>query len=492
MKKFTLNASAPGRRVLVMVGALALLLANPIHAQDSPSERTGIPEDWTDHHAVITNAGTAVQALQNGNLDRWLRIVNDPRYHLQQAKRLAVASARSHEARLNSNSNVSIGKADAPPDQTELLPLPRGLIKASSASSAIGTGTGAKDQHRFRVPPERERRHRNREKLDWSETLGSGGGLGLGNYPAKFSFSTSTASCADWVVYGTGLPGSTTQATILAFTNLYTTTCSGSVPNIGWAFNTGTGSSVLSSPVLSLDGTQIAFVQNGSTGASLVILKWAAGGTLTAPTILATQASGSAYRSCTAPCMFTISFSGAATDSGSSAWYGYVADTAWVGDDNGLLHKFTGVFSGSPAEVTTGGWPVTVSTSPLNGPIRDAVTGNVFVGDYNLTVDSACTPSSSSTNAPCGFLYSYNSSSGALVAKSAQLDFNFGLVGTPMLDQLAGQLYVPAGSDGEMGASTRCGSTPCAAVFQLPTNFSNGASGTETTVGPGFDFLLIA
>jgi hypothetical protein len=477
------------------MGALTLLLATPIHAQDSPSEGIGIPEDWTHHHAVFTHAATAAQALQNGKLDGWVRIVNDPRYQLQLAKRIAAVRVRtpSPDARFITDNGVKAGNTDTPANQGALLQLPRGLTKANNASSSVDADTlrHAKDHGHFWVPPERERRHHNGEKLDWSETLGSGGGLGLGNYPAKFSFATSGASCADWVVYGTGLPGTATQATILAFTNVYTTTCSGNVPTIGWAFNTGTGSSVLTSPVLSLDGTQIAFVQNGSSGASLVILKWAAGGTLTTPVTLATQASGSAYRSCTAPCMFSISFNGAATDSGSSAWYDYGSDAAWVGDDNGVLHKFTGVFVGSPTEVTTGGWPATVSASPLNGPIRDSVTGNIFVGDYNLTVDSACTPSSSSTNSPCGFLYSYNSSSGALIAKSAQLDFNFGLVGTPMLDQLAGQLYVPVGSDGETGASTHCGATPCAAVFQLPTNFSNGATGTEATIGPGFSFLLI-
>jgi hypothetical protein len=189
--------------------------------------------------------------------------------------------------------------------------------------------------------------------------------------------------------------------------------------------------------------------------------------------------------------MFSIGFSGGATDSGSSAWYDYGLDTVWVGDDNGMLHKFTGVFAGAPTEVTAGGWPVTVSASPLDSPIRDSVTGNVFVGDYNLTVNSACTPSSSTTNSPCGFVYSYNSSSGALLAKSAQLDFNFGIVGSPILDEAAGQLYVPVGSDGETGTSTRCGTdTPCAAIFQLPTNFSSGASGIEATVGPGFNFLL--
>lgn len=505
MKNIMNNAGARYCRLFVSTAAFTLVLATPMLAQDSSPQRAGIPEDWTHHHTVFADAGTAEQAIQNGTYDRWLKMVDDPRYQLQRAKQIAAARARMtvHEDSFSADNDGDADDtpaevhSDMRPDPGVPFRLPRGLTKANTAppwARAHGDNfQGPEFHNRFRLPPERRKRQRNGEKLDWSETLGSGGGLGLGNYPAKFSFSASTASCTDWVVYGTGLTGSATQATIIAFTNLYTGTCSGSVPNVSWAFNTGTGSSILTSPVLSPDGTQIGFVQNSSTGsASLVVLKWSASGTLTAPTTLASQPSGGAYRSCVAPCMFSINFSGAATDSGSSAWYDYLLDTIWVGDDNGALHKFTGVFGGSPAEVTTGGWPVTVSASPLSGPIRDPVTGNVFVGDYNLTVDSACTPSSTNTNSPCGFLYSYNSSSGALNAKSAQLDFNFGLVGTPALDQTAAKLYVPVGSDGETGASTSCGTdTPCAAVFQLPTSFSSGASGTEVTVGPGFDFLLI-
>jgi hypothetical protein len=135
---------------------------------------------------------------------------------------------------------------------------------------------------------------------------------------------------------------------------------------------------------------------------------------------------------------------------------------------------------------------VTVSASPLNSPVRDPTTGNVFVGDYNLTADSACTPSSSTAAAPCGFLYSYNSSTGTLNARSAQLDYNFGIVDSPVLDQVAARLYVAVGSDGEIGASTKCGTdTPCAGIFQLSTSFTSGASGAEATVGPGYNFLLI-
>jgi len=497
------SAHARSRRAFLIAAFLTIVAAPPILGQNRPSPGTGVPEDWTHHHAVFGDAGTVVQAMQNGTYDRWLKIVADPRYQIARAKRMAAVRAKAtiQEDDLGADSDVrGSASAEEARGDARTLPaapaqLPRGLTKAKAALMRTGNN---QDTDRsldfdarsgFSFIPGRWRR--NGAKADWSETLGSGGSLGLANYPAKYTFSTSTGSCTDWVAYGTGLTGSATQATIIAFSNLYAGTCSGSVPKVSWAFNTGTGSSILTSPVLSLDGTQIAFVENGAGGASLVVLKWSASGTLTAPTTLASQPSGSAYRSCTAPCMFSISFSGGANDSESSVWYDYALDALWVGDDNGMLHKFTGIFAGPPAEMTSG-WPVAVSASPLSGPIRDPVTGNVFVGDYTLTTDSPCAPSAFPSNAPCGFLYSYNSSTGALKAKSAQLDYNFGIVDTPLLDSSAGQLYVPVGSDGEIGASTRCGTaTPCAAVFQLPTNFSTGASGTEATVGPGFEFLLI-
>src|ERR1039457_1035350 len=49
----------------------------------------GIPEDWSHHHLVFSNPGTEEDAIANGTHDRWLSIVNDPRYILQQLKRRA-------------------------------------------------------------------------------------------------------------------------------------------------------------------------------------------------------------------------------------------------------------------------------------------------------------------------------------------------------------------------------------------------------------------
>ena len=55
--------------------------------------------------------------------------------------------------------------------------------------------------------------------------MGSGAKVGAGMYPAKFSFGTATADCSDFVVFNTGLAGTSTQASIIAYTNIYRTTC---------------------------------------------------------------------------------------------------------------------------------------------------------------------------------------------------------------------------------------------------------------------------
>ena len=56
------------------------------------------------------------------------------------------------------------------------------------------------------------------------------------------------------------------------------------VPTVYWAYNTG-AYAVTTSPILSLDGKQVAFMESNGTTANLVILKWAAetGESVTAP-----------------------------------------------------------------------------------------------------------------------------------------------------------------------------------------------------------------
>ena len=319
---------------------------------------------------------------------------------------------------------------------------------------------------------------------DWSELLGSGGTTGLGQTPATFT--TGSTSCSDFVVFNTGLAGSPTQPNIIAFYNVYAS-CNSGVPTVYWAYNTG--GTVLTSVTLSLDGSQIAFIQSSSGNvASLVLLKWKAStGTLASPAT-PTAATNALYNTCTTPCSTSITFSGSNNDTRSSPFVAYGTSKLYVGDDAGLLHQFTNIFStaAAPAEVTTGGWPANVNSSAaLANPVYDSASTRVFVGDYIVSSTSPCQPSSTTTNSPCGYLYAVNSS--GTVTRSAQLDYNNGILDAPIVDSTTGEVFVFAGDDG----STNCtSSTPCAAVYQFPVGFASAAAGPKATVGTGYEFLL--
>ena len=292
--------------------------------------------------------------------------------------------------------------------------------------------------------------------------------MGADNYAAKYTFSTTTATCGsaaspDFVVFNTGLTGSSTQASIVAYDNLYSG-CGGTVPQTYWAYNTG--GTILSSVTFSQDGTQVAFAQSSGGVGEVVLLKWKSStGSISAPVTL-TAVTTSAYRACTAPCMTTITLRSGANvavdDITSSVFPDYQGDTLYVGGALGWLHKITGVFVGSnPQEVHSGGFPVQVNpgnTTTLYSPVFDGT--SVFVGDQG------------------GYFYRVNATSGAVV-QSAQLDHGAGVVSGPYLDGTAGLVYVFASSDG----TTACSGNPCSAVYVLSTSFTAGATGTKVILG---------
>jgi len=120
-----------------------------------------------------------------------------------------------------------------------------------------------------------ERRHRSHGDLksDWSVSMGAGATVGAGQYPAKYTLNPTTDSCAsDFVVFNTSLAGATGQASIIAYNNLYSG-CSGTVPSVYWAYDTG--GTIGTSVTFSADGSQLAFVQAEGGKATLVVLKWA-------------------------------------------------------------------------------------------------------------------------------------------------------------------------------------------------------------------------
>jgi hypothetical protein len=368
----------------------------------------GLPTDWSHQHVIFSQPATFEQVHQ---------VTSDPRYW-QQWYRQNVTRVLSEDSA-------------TPGDEASMDPGSQG---------------------------------------DWSQNLGNNASAGAGNYPAKFSFSITTANCGgattpDYVVYSTGLTGSGAQASVVAYDNLYSG-CGGTVPSVYWAYNTG--GKVLTSPVLSLDGTQVAFAQTSGGLAGVVLLKWKASATETVSSPgVPTSVSAALYLTCVAPCMTEVflhdGIGVAVDDTTSSPFYDYTNDIAWVGGARGWLHKITGVFNGIPTEVNTGGFPVQVSppsTNPLYNPVYDRVSRNVFVGDAG------------------GFLYRVASAT-ATVTKSAQLDFGAGLVESPILDQTNGLVYVFSSSDG----TTNCATVACSAVYQLGTTFASGATGSKVTVG---------
>lgn len=329
-----LGIPAVVKRLALVVLGCAMLFAGARYVAASPETRLGLPQDWTHRHVVFSRPHDVATLMA---------IRQDPRFLHQLLK--------------------------------------SGALSGGSARTALAqpSGTQMNDGEDGTNQPGNQPRQR---RPDWSVTLGAAGAiLPRSTYPAKYTFNVNTPpDCInDYVVFPTLVGGSTTQATLVAFNQLYSTQggagglCGTAGPSVKWAyFNTGGG--VRSSPVISADGTKVAF-STRSPGALHVL------------TIGTTGANGTSVNAPAAPgvgnnaVLSTVRLSGGATVTDSAVFPDYQDDLAYIGDDAGVLHKITGLFGGTPAEVVTGGWPVTVSGAALNGPVFDLVTKNIFVTD---------------------------------------------------------------------------------------------------------------
>jgi hypothetical protein len=231
-------------------------------------------------------------------------------------------------------------------------------------------------------------------KVDWSVSL-ENGFVAANQFPAKYRFDFSSQSCnGDYVVYALTV-NSGTQANLVGINNLYTeasTPCNSGVPWVAFAYNTvtHTGGQNRTSPTLSVDGTQVAFVESTAAGSYFHVLVLP--NPIPTPpsqigTMLAPQAPSSCATPTTAGCMTTVLISGAA-NTVSSPWIDYANDTAYVGTDDGKLYKIFPVFGGgAPALVSNADWPVTVVTSGasnvLTDPVVDNTANRLFIGDGN-------------------------------------------------------------------------------------------------------------
>jgi hypothetical protein len=407
---------------LVVLVALAWVIT--VHAAKPATSGISLTTDWSHSRLIFSQPHTPAQAA---------RLSRDPRY-VQQLHR------RADPLRLNGHPATEAA--------TSSLALPAAKIHQGNPRKIIGAMIDR----------------------DWQQNLGAGASVGAGNYPAKFSFNSNAANCtSDYVMYSTGLLGTTSQASIVAYNNLYSG-CGGGVPSVLWSYNTSIDAStdqILTSPVLSLDGTQVAFVQTtGSPAgqAGIVLLRWAAGPTQTvaAPGTPTNVGAAANYPGCTAPCLTEVFLQDgalAANDSTSSIFYDYSSDTAWVGTALGYLHKFSPFFKGVPTEVASA---QIAANLPLLNPVYDSESNQVFVMDET------------------GVLNRINPTTLA-ATKSAQLVSGSIPAQGPIVDSSNGLIYVFSSGD----TSTTCAGGPCSAVYQFTPGFAAGTSGTEVQVGTG-------
>ncbi len=443
----------------------------------------GFPYDWSHRHLIFSRPSSPAIAE---------RLEREPRYRIQQAWRARQARSGSADEYMQALDALALQLAAG-------RAVPKVLIP-----------------RRGQPPPRR------RLRGDWSVNLGSGAKVGAGRYPAKFSFNPIGApDCTnDFVVFNTGLTGTSTQASLIAFNNLYGGTCTTPTPTptstaaatstatplrtttptatpaplitatqtstptptptpiafppaVYWSYNTG--DRVINSVVLSGDGSQVAFIHSpsGSGAASLVILKWKAGqgtsvssaaspNTNTTDPAMFVSCKGNAADSCE----LTLSFGNNNNDSNSAPFYDYSNDILYVGDDFGSVHKFTGVFKGTPGEVTSSPWPATAHFGAiLTSPVLDS----------SVSPPTVYVAESTNTNGSSGGALDYINTSTGVIVRSGILGHNsIDIADGPVLDSSAGKIYVAVGNDGAGNSS---------GVFVFNRSFGGGTSGTEAKVG---------
>ena len=388
----------PWSRVFRISSAIAIAAALIIPAAGQNPHRQGVPEDWSHQHLIFSNPGTIVDALKNGKLNEWNAIQKDPRFILQQTKRNAVQNVASP---------TNGSKTQPPPAVTR----------------------------------------------DWNVPLGSGT-VAANMFPAKYSFDLTTALCTDFAVFAISVAPSATQANLVAFKNLYSGSggsCGTANPTVAWSYRIGTGA-LSTSPVLSLNGMQVAFIEHSSPP-KFHVLTIGTTGTDNGVSVFVPATPGTNNNASDA----AIAYSAASTNTHSSPFVNYDTDTAFVAADDGKLYTFHPVFSGPPALV--GNPLVMINASPevLTSPVVDLSTSKVFIGGNS------------------GKLYSVGTAGGAV---SSVVVGNGTLNGTvadpPIVDSSIGKLFATSGCGTTTVTLNGISTTTSASVlFESPEDLSS-------------------
>jgi len=363
-----------------LVASVRAQEANVSVASQVTPRHIGVPQDWSERHVIFTRDGLARHPELIG---REPRVTHQAMQRWQGPNRDALTpDALNHDAL----------------KQVDLEQAPK----------------------KRKVGPKR----------DWNITP-FGANLDTNMFPSKFSFDPAAApDCTnDYVVFGLPVAGvNGGQANLIGINNLYSGTAGlcGSAPTVLFAYNTttATGGKIVTSPIISLDGTKIGFVESLGTSCIFHVLTWNA-------------SDGGGIKTAVAPTageMTSVTFSTTANNTSSSPWIDYTNDIVYVGSDDGVINKITGVFNGTPTLVNDTIWPVTVSTGfHLTPPVLDAQLGALMIGSAN------------------GSLYRINITTGAVSTLSVGAGTGNGIVSPPIVDVTNGTTFVVSGNDGTSG-----------------------------------------
>jgi hypothetical protein len=408
----------------------------------SPGQ-TALPYDFSQQHVVFPAADSA---------ERQAAIEQDVRFHLQRLRRTV------QQFEVESPRSQFTSQADA--------------ISTSPGRSSPGSPL----------------------QVGWQEAVGdTSDTVKSPTFPAKYSSNVANPvpDCAhDYVVYTLPNAGAG-KFNVIAYNNLYVNgtasgVCHGTTPEVLFAYNASQNDGKLATaPALSLDGTQIAFIENSSS-AQLHILKWHAGDkSATFPKPFNSSAMANcATNQAVAPCEYSVTYS-TTTATLSTPYVDYGSDTAYVSDDAGHVSAIHPIFSATPANppAVVTGYPLTPGAGVMTGPVFDSVSGNVFVADptrlyYIRTPASATGTCVSGSRLPCVGRGSQTTSVGAGAGSTLE---------SPIVDSTNGWVFAFAWSGAPYKGATIVQSNTTLSVLNVAEISGDGGSTSTNLFAGTFD-----